>query len=177
MGQKLIPNVRSMKIQSGKIIYAANAVSTVAVLLLVAVVFGNVVARYIFDSNSIAMQEMEWHLFAVVFLFATAQTAREDKHVRVDIFYAHISPRNQALTDLLGALLFVLPVSMILVWGSIDFVSYSYTIGEKSADPGGLPFRFLIKSCIPLAYALVALQSCMTIANKTSYLLQRESST
>ena len=78
-------------------------------LVMLVNVFYDSIMRYFFNTGSIAMQEMEWHLFSVVFLFGMAYTLKEDGHVRVDILYDHFSPRWKAIVNIGGALLFLHP--------------------------------------------------------------------
>jgi TRAP-type mannitol/chloroaromatic compound transport system permease small subunit len=132
-------------------------------LAMIGVVFYDVVARYAFSGGSLALQELEWHFFAAMFLLGAAYAMREDAHVRVDVFYGHMSANQRAWVDLLGTLFLVLPVCTVILYGSVDFVGYAYRIGESSADPGGLPHRFLIKAALPLGYALVLLQSLAVV--------------
>ncbi|RMG68126.1 MAG: TRAP transporter small permease subunit [Calditrichaeota bacterium] len=126
--------------------------------VLVLVVCYDVVTRYLLKHSSVAIQELEWHLFAIIFLTAAAYTLKHDRHVRVDIFYARFSPRLQALVDFLGTLLFLLPFSLLVIYSSRTFVWNSFLIRETSPDPGGLPARYLIKAFIPLGFTLVFLQ-------------------
>ncbi len=132
-------------------------VAAVMLIALVLVTFVDVVLRYYFESGSIAMQEMEWHLYAMIFLLGICFTMRSDAHVRVDVFYTRLQPRTQALINMLGVLLFVLPLSTLIVVHSWSFVEYSFEIGETSPDPGGLPYTYLIKAMIPLAFVLTIL--------------------
>jgi len=120
----------------------------------------DVAMRYLFHEGSVALQELEWHLFAVIFLLGAAYTMRHDAHVRVDIFYrsSRLTARHRATVDLLGTLLFMLPFCWLVVDGSLPFVANAYQIGEGSPDPGGLPYRFLLKGAIPLGFALLMLQ-------------------
>ncbi len=133
----------------------AGKLAAVLALLMVLVVFVDVILRYAFNAGSIALQELEWHLFASMFLIGIAYTMREDAHVRVDVFYTRLSSRGKALVNLGGALFFVLPFSALIVWHSYDFVSYAWQIDEQSSDPGGLPHRYIIKAVIPLSFMLI----------------------
>jgi TRAP-type mannitol/chloroaromatic compound transport system permease small subunit len=151
-----------------------GAVAAVLCLAMIGVVFFDVVARYAFRGGSLALQELEWHLFAAMFLLGAAYAMREDAHVRVDVFYAHMSVRRRALVDLVGTLCLVLPVCTVILFGSVDFVGYAYSIGEGSPDPGGLPYRFIIKAALPLGYALVVLQSLAVVIRCVETLATRE---
>jgi len=133
-------------------------------ILMIAVVFIDVIARYLFESGSIAMQELEWHLFAAVFLLGAAYTMREDAHVRVDVFYAKLSVHRKAVIDISGTVFFVMPMCTLILYSSYDFVAYAYEFQEVSNDPGGLPYRFLFKALLPLGYFLVLMQSFAVIS-------------
>lgn len=138
---------------------------------MIGVVFTDVIARYFFHGGSIAMQELEWHLFAAIFLLGAAYLVREDGNVRVDIIYANLKPRRKALIDILGYIFFVIPMCTLILYSSWDFVSYSYQLQEVSADPGGLPYRFAFKALLPIGYGLMLLQSLAVIARNIRVLL------
>ncbi|MCG3769806.1 MAG: hypothetical protein JW384_00937 [Nitrosomonadaceae bacterium] len=148
-------------------------------VLMILVVFVDVVARYAFASGSIAMQEMEWHLFAAMFLLGASYAMREDANVRVDVFYGRMSPRTKAAVDILGTVLFVIPMCVLILYSSYDFVSYSYQIQEVSVDPGGLPYRFAFKALLPIGYTLVLMQSLSVISRNVRLFCgnERENST
>lgn len=149
----------------GRLIDLGGKAGGAALIVLVLLVVYDALVRYLFQSGSIALQELEWHLFDIVILLSIAYTFSHDAHVRVDIFYERFSTKSKALVNLIGTLLFVLPFSLLIIYLGIDFVALSFSQMEASADPGGLPYRFLIKSFIPLAFALMALQSLRVIAS------------
>ncbi len=124
-------------------------------LVMLVNVFYDAIMRYFFKTGSIALQEMEWHLFAMVFLFGIAYGLKEDGHVRVDVLYDRFSPRNKAIVNIAGTILLILPLSVLIVEGSIWYVQEAYTSGEVSGDPGGLPYRWLIKLVIPASFVFL----------------------
>ncbi|MEX1032865.1 MAG: TRAP transporter small permease subunit [Cellvibrionaceae bacterium] len=127
--------------------------------LLMALAMGMVVVmRYGFGLNSIALQESVIYMHAAVFLLGTAYTLKHDGHVRVDIFYSRFSPVRKAWVNSIGGLVFLLPVCGFLLFTSWHFVATSWRIGEISTEPGGIPAVFLLKTLIPLAAVLLALQ-------------------
>lgn len=129
---------------------------TVGLLLLtIANVFVDVVLRYVFNNSSIALQELEWHLFSTLFLLGIAYTLHQDAHVRVDIFYAKFSPKKQAWINIIGFLIFILPINLLIIYAGFEFAYESFLLNEQSADPGGLSSRFIIKSIIPISAILV----------------------
>lgn len=127
-------------------------VAAVLFILLLLNVFYDVIMRYMFNDVSIGMQELEWHLYAAIFLLGIPYTLYKDGHVRVDIIYESLSVRKQAWIDLLGTLFFLIPFTLLIAKYGIDFTVESYELGETSGDPGGLPYRWLIKSIIPFAF-------------------------
>jgi TRAP-type mannitol/chloroaromatic compound transport system permease small subunit len=128
-------------------------------LLLVLVIVVDVAMRYIFSITSAASFELEWHLFAVIFLLGAAYTLQQDKHVRVDVFYHRFSERGKAWVNLFGSLVLLLPFCFVACWESLSFVESSYAFRETSPDPGGLPARYVIKAAIPAAFFLLGLQA------------------
>jgi TRAP-type mannitol/chloroaromatic compound transport system permease small subunit len=137
---------------------------TVAWLTLLLVLVGTINAfirylgRYLGQSlSSNAYLELQWYLFSLVFLLAGAYTLREDAHVRVDIFYSRMSARVQAIINLAGTLLLLLPFSLFVLWVSLPAVRSSWRIREGSPDPAGLP-RYPLKAVILVCFALLALQ-------------------
>lgn len=118
-------------------------------------VFYDAIMRYFFRSGSIAMQEMEWHIFSVVFLFGISYALKEDGHVRVDILYDRFSPKWKAIVNIGGTLLFLIPLAVLIANGSTWYVHEAYSMGEISGDPGGLTHRYLIKAVIPLSFVFL----------------------
>ncbi|MDQ7044929.1 MAG: TRAP transporter small permease subunit [Sulfurimonas sp.] len=128
-------------------------------LLLVLLVVYDATARYLFSSGSIALQELEWHLFDVVILFGIAYTLKENAHVRVDIFYASYSQKKKAFINLIASVFFILPFSLLIIYIGIDFVQMSFSQNEASSNPGGLEYRYLVKALLPLSFVFLSLQA------------------
>jgi TRAP-type mannitol/chloroaromatic compound transport system permease small subunit len=126
-------------------------------LAIVLVMATNVLLRYLFRTGSVWSQELEWHLLVPLVLVGMSYALRHGEHVRVDILYARFGARGQAQVDLLSALLTV-AVALAILWLSLKYVGQAFEIGEKSADPGGLPYRWALKALIPAGFGLLALQ-------------------
>jgi TRAP-type mannitol/chloroaromatic compound transport system permease small subunit len=143
-------------------------------LVLVAVVVssGNAIARYALGLSSNAFLEIQWYLFAAIFLLAAGYTHKHNGHVRVDVFYSRFSPRTQAMVDILGGLFFLLPMALFILWLSWPMFSASFAINEGSPDPGGL-LRWPIKLMIPLGFALLSLQGIAEIIKRAAVLFAR----
>lgn len=127
-------------------------------LLLVGVTAFDVVMRYVFRTSFVFVQELEWHIFAVLFLVAAGYAHLKGDHVRVDIVYARMIPRKRALVDLVCGLVFLFPTCFLLVMTAVPFVVSSVSVLEGSPDPGGLPARYLLKMAIPVGFLLLGLQ-------------------
>lgn len=128
-------------------------------LLMLVNVFYDAITRYLFNTGSIALQEMEWHLFAMVFLFGMAYCLKEDGHVRVDILYDRFPTRWKAVVNIAGTLLLLMPLSLLIVEGSTWYVREAYLTGEISGDPGGLTHRWLIKAVIPASFVFLVISA------------------
>lgn len=132
-----------------------GTITAIAMVLMILNVFYDVIMRYFFRSGSIAMQEMEWHLFSVIILLGIAYTLKEDGHVRVDLVYERLTSKRKAMINMVGAVIFILPISILIVSSALGFAHESYTMMEKSGDPGGLENRWIVKALIPLSFSLL----------------------
>lgn len=141
--------------------------------VLVAVVCLDV-ATSLLRHSFVALKELSWHLFAVIFLIGAGFTLRHDRHVRVDVFYTRLSPKGQAWVNLIGTVLFLIPFMVVAIFASVEYVSQSFLLDEQSPDPGGLPARWLLKACIPLGCALLLLQGVALAMRSVRTLLDRE---
>lgn len=144
--------------------------SILFVLLMLNVVY-NVTMRYAFNDVSIGMQEMEWHLFSVIFLLGVPYAIRTNGHVRVDIIYEKLTVRMQSIIDVLGGIFFLLPFCLLVAWFGIDYAKESYTLGETSGDPGGLPHRWVIKSVISISFFFMAINGLGMILNSINRMI------
>lgn len=133
--------------------------------ILVVLVCGRVLGRMLFDSEPVWLPELEWHLFAMIFLLAAGYTLKHDKHVRVDLFYAKFSEKDKALVNLVGALLFLIPWCCLIIWVSYDYALGSFKIMEGSPNPNGLPYRFVVKFAITIGASLLFLQALAMVAS------------
>ncbi len=129
----------------------------------------NAVSRYLFGLSSNAMLEIQWYMFALIFLLGAGYTLRHDGHVRIDVLYGRFSRHTQAVIDIVGTLLFLLPVSLTILWLSLPMVAESIRIHEISPDAGGL-LRWPIKLAIPVGFALLSLQGISEIIKRIAFL-------
>jgi TRAP-type mannitol/chloroaromatic compound transport system permease small subunit len=124
----------------------------IVMLLMTFNVFYDVVMRYVFNKGSIAMQEMEWHLFSILILLGMSYSLMEEAHVRVDIIYDRWTVRRKAMINMMGSIVFILPIALLVATNSVDFVMEAFQSNEISGDPGGLHYRWLVKALIPTSF-------------------------
>ena len=129
----------------------------------------NASLRYGFDLSSNAWLELQWYLFALIFLLGAGYTLKHNGHVRIDVIYARLSPRGQAWIDIFGGVLFLLPVAGLMAWFSWSMFVESWAIQERSADSGGL-LRWPIKLAVPIGFALLFLQGLAEIIKRVGVL-------
>ena len=125
---------------------------------LALVMGGNVLLRYGFNTGSVWSQELEWHLMSPICLFGMSYALRHGEHVRVDVLFASFSQRNKYLVEFISALL-AMAFSLIVIKLSWAYVMQSWSIGEGTANPGGISGRYILKGLIPVGFALLFAQS------------------
>jgi TRAP-type mannitol/chloroaromatic compound transport system permease small subunit len=139
-------------------------------IMLIAVVVLNVTMRYLFSEGRIEFEEIQWHLFAIGFLIGLATCMDSDNHIRVDVFHDRLSLRSQAWIELYGLLLLFYPFVLSVLFFSIPFVEYSFTSAEVSDAAGGLRYRWLIKSVLPLSMLLLLLSGLSRLSRVGAFL-------
>ena len=139
---------------------AGGKVTAWLTLLMVIFTAVIVVMRYAFDAGLIWLQESVVWMHAAVFMLGAAYTLLHEEHVRVDIFYRRMSARRRAITDLIGVIVFLLPLCGFLAYSAYDFAAASWSIREISREPGGLAYPMIpvLKSIVVLMPVAVALQ-------------------
>ncbi len=142
-----------------KMVNGLGRILSVLLLLMVLNVSWDVMMRYLFHNSSVGMQEMEWHLFAVIILFGISVALKDEGHVRVDFLFEKFSPRKKAIVNIIGTLFFLIPLALLIFGGSLEFVRDAYETHEISEDPGGLPFRWVIKGMIPLSFGFLIISA------------------
>ena len=139
-------------------------------LVLLLVIVGNVTLRYVFGEGRIELEELQWHLYSLGFLLGLSYAFQADAHIRVDVVSEHLPDRWRAWLELYGLLLALLPFILLVLWYSAPFVAASWTAGEVSGSPGGLPLRWLIKAVLPLGFFLLLLAVLSRLSRLWTYL-------
>jgi TRAP-type mannitol/chloroaromatic compound transport system permease small subunit len=143
-------------------------------LALIASILLQVILRYAFDSGLVMLEELQWHLYAIIVMNAVSFGVTEDIHVRMDLLYQKHSDRTKVWINIFGLMFFLLPLTFVLFIKGVDMVQASYAVGESSVAPAGLPFRWLIKSLLPFSMALYALAAISRIIRSFAFLFRKE---
>jgi len=114
--------------------------------------------------------EAQWYFFSIIFLLGAAYGLNHDVHVRVDVMYERLSAKRQAMIDMAGTILFLIPFSVLMLYVSFPAVRSSWSIREMSPDPGGLP-RYPIKALILVSFGLLLLQAFSQLVKQADVLL------
>jgi TRAP-type mannitol/chloroaromatic compound transport system permease small subunit len=123
--------------------------------ILIFVIILQVVLRYGFGHGLVILEELQWHLYAVGIMFGVSYAQMMDSHIRVDIIHARLSDKWKMRWDLFGIIFLLLPFLFIIFHQSLDFVYEAWRVSERSDAPMGLPWRWAIKSVIPISFGLL----------------------
>ncbi len=137
----------------------AGVISALLVITLALLVTYDAMMRYLFSEGSIALQELEWHIFDIIFLLGISYALGYDKHVRVDILYDKYTLDTRYLINIFSLMILVIPFSLLILFNAWDMTVQSYIQQEVSSDPGGLKYRYIIKGIIIVAFGLLVLQA------------------
>jgi TRAP-type mannitol/chloroaromatic compound transport system permease small subunit len=146
----------------------AGAVSW-ALLAAVLICAGNALIRYTLNTSSNAWLEIQWYLYAAMFMLASAYTLKRDEHVRIDVVVGRFSRRTQVWIDLFGYALFLLPICLLILWYGIPFAQISLQSQEMSSNAGGL-IVWPAKLLVPVGFALLVLQGISEIIKRIAFL-------
>ena len=139
------------------------------VLIMAVISTGNASYRFVFNDSSNGMLEIQWYLFAAVFLLCSPYTLQKNEHVRIDVLSGKLSPRGLAVIDIIGTLFFLLPMVVLVLYLSVPLVAESYKINEYSANAGGL-IRWPVYALIPLGFSLLMLQGWSELIKRFAFL-------
>jgi TRAP-type mannitol/chloroaromatic compound transport system permease small subunit len=167
-GESLLPLTRVID----RISQAAGVVATVMVLTACLVSAGNATSRYLFSVSSNAWLEIQWYMFAAMVLLGAAETFRRNEHVRVDLFYGAASHRTREWIDLLGGVVFLMPLCIIMIYFTWGVFVQSFKLGEMSSSAGGL-IRWPVQLLLPVGFGLLMLQGLSEILKRGAALSGR----
>lgn len=139
-------------------------------VILVVLIVGTVSMRYFLGGNTIPLEEAQWHIFAVGYLIGVGYAILHDTHVRVDTLSSSFRPTTRAVIEVLGLVLFVLPMVWLVIAYTVPFVQVAFERGERSPSPGGLGNRWLIKAAIIVAFAYIGLAMVARLLRVVAFL-------
>lgn len=149
-----LPRTWASDILDGFVRFIGQVASWIWIVLVLVILY-NVVQRYAFGVGSIWLEELQWHLYAIGFIIGLSYAVVSDRHVRVDVVAERLRPKTRAVIEVLGILLLFLPFTIAILYAAIPFVETSYRLNERSSAPGGLPYRWIIKSFILWGFGLL----------------------
>ena len=142
-------------------------------VVLVAVIVVQVIARYAFGRGSVMMEELQWHLYSIGFMLGLGFTEMRERNVRIDVLAERFSMRTRLRIELVGLLLLFLSFCVVIIWYSVPYVATSFQLHETSAAPGGLPYRWFLKSFLVTGFVLLALAGLGRLTRVWAALRQR----
>jgi len=140
------------------------------VLIMVLVSAGNASSRYALNIASNAWLELQWYLFAAVFLLCSGYTLLHNEHIRIDVMSSHLSRRTQVWIDVFGLVFFLLPMSLFIMWLSWPIFMNAWTSGEISGSAGGL-IRWPVRLLVPVGFFLLSLQGFSELTKRIAFLM------
>lgn len=149
-----------------RVIVKIGKIAAWAGLALIAVTIFDVVTRRFLVLGSTKLQELEWHFHVILFAFCLGYAYLKDAHVRIDLVREKLSERTQWWIEVAGCVLFLIPYCGLIVWFGIDFVERSYATSEISASATGLTHRWIIKTTIPIGFAILGLAGFAVLLRK-----------
>ena len=167
-----LPETRFSRVVDHALTVIGRAASWLWVVLL-AVIVVNVTLRYVFGEGRIEFEELQWHINGLAFMLAIAYAYRVDAHIRIDLISTRLHPRLQVWIEFYGTLLLLIPFIAVVVWFGWPFVAHSFAVSEISASPGGLPFRWLLKAVLPLAFVLLLVAVASRLSRMWAFLTER----
>jgi TRAP-type mannitol/chloroaromatic compound transport system permease small subunit len=139
-------------------------------VIVILVIILQVILRYGFGHGLVILEELQWHFYAVAFMFGLSYAVMTDSHVGMDLVYEKLSPKWQCRWDIFGILFLLLPFACLIFYYSLDFVHEAWRLNERSVAPQGLPWRWAIKSVIPISFALLVLAAISRLIRTLSTL-------
>ena len=139
------------------------------ILVMVLVSSGNAISRYLLNISSNAFLELQWYLFATVFLLCSGYTFLHNEHIRIDVVSSRLSTRTRMWIDIFGTIFFLLPVSLFIMWLSWPIFMNAWVSGESSSNAGGL-IRWPARLLVPLGFFLLSLQGVSELIKRIAFL-------
>ncbi len=170
---KNLPETRLSRVLDGIVVAINNRVAWLWALLM-AIIILNVLMRYALGEGRVEFEELQWHLYSIGWLIGLSYCYIADEHVRVDLFYERFSLKARCWIELLGTLFLLLPFAAVVIYYTGPFIAYSFELGEVSAAPGGLPYRWLIKSVLLAGFLFLVMAVIARLSRVVAYLINHK---
>ena len=155
-----------------KFVFKIGAIISWLSPVLIAVIVIQVFLRYTFSINFIQLEELQWHLYATIVMFGLSFAMVNHSHVRVDILRVHFSAKLQRKIEILGILFLMVPFMFIVIDYGYQLAAEALRVNEGSNSPEGLPYRWIIKSVMPISFILLFISSISRVIRHISFLLK-----
>lgn len=142
-------------------------------VLTIGCILYSVISRYAFAQGSVMLEEIQWHLAGAAWLIGLSYTLVHDDHVRVDVLHERLTLSAQAWIELLGIGLLLMPFLVLALWELIPYAWSSFEQGERSQAPNGLPWRWLMKSVLPLSFGLLMIATFSRLLKTSAFLFNK----
>lgn len=139
-------------------------------IITIGVILYSVISRYVFAQGSVMLEEVQWHFAGAAWLIGLSYTLVHDAHVRVDVVHERLSFRTQAWIEFLGLIFLLLPFLVLALWEVVPYAMSSFEQGELSQSPNGLPWRWVLKSFLPISMGLLVIAALSRLLKATAVL-------
>jgi TRAP-type mannitol/chloroaromatic compound transport system permease small subunit len=174
MNDELAPTPKSFPDKIDAIIQKIGHVFMWANVVLIGLIILGVIMRYAFKLGTMKIAELQWHFYAVAFMFGLSYAVTTNSHMGMDLLYARFSKRTQHWLDFLGIIFLLLPFACVVFYQSLPFVYQSWVLNESSQNALGLPWRWAIKSVLPISFAFLIVSAISRLIRTASLLFGRK---
>tara|TARA_B100000315_G_C14495499_1_gene549744 strand:- start:206 stop:730 length:525 start_codon:yes stop_codon:yes gene_type:complete len=141
-------------------------------IVLIVVIITQVVLRYVFSKGLVRLEELQWHLYAVVIMIGLSYCTTHDAHIRLDLLHHRFPQRRKEVVDLLGTVFLLMPMVILMLMHSWPFVAESFRIKEASDSVVGLPYRWVVKSFLLIGFGLLGLAGLSRVIRAVAFLMR-----
>ena len=142
-------------------------------VLLIINILAQVILRYAFGKGMIWLEELQWHFYGVCIMFGISYGIVTNAHIRLDLLHNKFTPKKKEAVEFFGILFLLLPLVIILFVHGLDFVESAWRVSERSESPLGLPWRWLIKSVVPISMFFLILASVSRMIRSVAIIFQK----
>lgn len=131
---------------------------------------------HFFGKGYVFLDELEWHFYAIAFLFGLSYAEVKGRHIRIDVFSQRFSDQTKEKIEIFGNIFLMLPYIIVIIYHGIDFAREAWIIGETSGSPMGLPYRWFIKSFVPIGMFFLGISIISRTVKSIVFLTRKSNS-